>query len=269
MDFVRKQVLHCLFLACTFTIHPVIAKTSSSPCGGHDDLLLFIDRPSAEDNACVVPDKSLVLETGYQYQKLQGSGTQQNYPSAVLRTGLANLWEFNISSPNYTQQTVLPTTGFSEVVLGVKRLLRTTDKLVTSVEGLVTLPSGSAAFGSRKAGETVNGIFSYNLTEEFNLSGMFGVSSQSEAIDSGGGRYWSFNPDLVIGWSKGNVSIFAEIYGQSKTASDEGSGFDSDIGILYLVRKNIVVDFEVGQRISGSLGGFQRYVGAGISIQLA
>lgn len=268
MDFARKHVLCCLFLTCFF-IHPVLANNTSSPCGEHDDLFLFIDRPSLQDNACVVPDKAIVLETGYQYQKLLDEGTQQNFPAAVVRTGIANQWEFNISLPNYIKQTVFPSHGFSEVILGAKRQIGGSDNWVTAVEGFVILPSGSAAFGSRKSGETINGVFSYNLTTELNLSGMFGVSSQSQAIDSGGGRYWTFNPDLVLAWSKSPISLFAEIYGQSKTAPDQGSGFNSDIGILYLVRKNIVIDLEVGQRISGELGGFERYIGTGISIQLA
>lgn len=268
MDFAREQVLYCILLTCAF-IHPVIATNSSNPCGGHDDLLLFIDRPTAEDNTCVTPYKAVVLEMGYQYQKLLDAGTQQNFPEALLRTGIANGLEVNISIPNYIHQTIRPSHGFNATTLGVKHLISSSEKWATSVEGLVTLPSGSAAFGSGKTGETVNGLFSYNLTTELNLSGMFGVSSQSQSIDSSGSCYWSINPDLVLAWSKNKVSLFAEIYGQSKTGSDEGSGFNSDVGMLYLIRKNVVIDFEVGHRISGTLGDFERYIGTGISVQLA
>ncbi len=268
MDFARKRVLYCILLTCLF-IDSVIAENASSPCGGHNDLLLFIDRPTAEDNACVAPYKAVVLETGYQYQKLLGLGTQQNFPAAILRTGIANELEFNISIPNYIHQTVFPYHGFNATTLGVKHQIASSEKWVTSVEGLFILPSGSAAFGSRKMAETVNGLFSYNVTTELNLSGMLGVSSLSQSINSSGSRYWTINPDLVLAWSKNKVSLFAEIYGQSKTGPDKGSGFNSDVGILYLIRKNIAIDLEVGHRISGALGGFEHYIGTGISIQLA
>ncbi|CEG56830.1 transporter [Legionella fallonii] len=268
MDFACKRPVYYLVLIFTL-IHSVIAISSSSPCGAHDDLLLFIDRPTIEDNVCVAPYKAIVLETGYQYQKLLNQGTEQNLPEALLRIGLANRFEFSVLMPNYIHQTIFPHHGLSATSLGIKHEIATGEKWVTSMEGFVILPSGSAAFGSRKTGATVNSLFGYNLTAEFNLSGMLGVSSQSQPIDSGGHSYWTVNPDLVLSWSTNKISLFAEIYGQSKTGPHEGSGFNSDAGILYLIRKNIAIDLEVGHRISGTLGGFDRYIGTGISIQFA
>lgn len=98
---------------------------------------------------------------------------------------------------------------------------------------------------------------------------MFGVSSQTQAINDGGKRYTSVNPDLVLSWTKEKISVYGEIYGQSKTGPQNGSGFNADAGILYLIRKNIVIDLEAGHRLSGVLGGFSHYVGTGISIQFS
>ncbi|HEL9669746.1 TPA: transporter, partial [Legionella pneumophila] len=47
----------------------------------------------------------------------------------------------------------------------------------------------------------------------------------------------------------------------------EGSGFSTDAGVLYQVKKNIAIDFEVDQRITGLLNGVERYYGGGITIQ--
>jgi hypothetical protein len=98
---------------------------------------------------------------------------------------------------------------------------------------------------------------------------MLGVSSVSLSIDAGGGRISSINPDLVLSWTKGKISIYGEVYGQSKTGPQEGSGFNSDAGIIYLLKKNIEIDIEMGRCISGQLFGFSRYIGTGISIEFA
>ena len=246
-----------------------LSAHSQTICGGSSDLLSFVDRPTVGDSACVAPEKTAILESGYQYQQLSGGGTQQNFTSSELRIGLADRYEFNILLPNYIVQTKPTVAGFSPVTLRVKHEIKANEKWVFSIEGFAILPSGTATYGSRGLGETFNGIFSYNLSSEFNVSGMFGVSSQSEPINSGGQRYFTVNPDLVFAWSKEKLSLYGEVYGQSKTGPQQGSGFNMDTGILYLIRKNIIIDLEIGHRISGNLGGFTHYVGTGISILFA
>lgn len=99
------------------------------------------------------------------------------------------------------------------------------------------------------------------------MTGTLEYLSISEPINSGGQSFTSVNPDLLLSWTKNKISLFIEVYGQSKTAPDEGSGYNADAGILYLIKKNIVIDLEIDQRISGLLDGVERYYGGGITIQ--
>lgn len=151
--------------------------------------------------------------------------------------------------------------------MGIKHELGYNSKWVGAIEALATLPDGSAVFGSKRMGIAANGIVGYTYNSKFNISFMFGVSSQSESSQNGGHRYTSVNPDLVLTYSPTDkFDIYAEFYGQSKTASNEGSGFNLDAGFLYLLLPNLSVDVEAGQRMSGNLGGFAHYVGAGMGL---
>lgn len=246
----------------------VLAQVNAdSPCGSSANLLSLIDRPTAAVSACTVPEKNIVVESGYQYTQLIGSGVMHNLPETEIRFGLADNFEFVIYPSNYYNQSIVPRVGFGPTSLAVKHILASGSKWVASLELYTTLPSGSAFWGSQGTGGDVSGLLTYNVTDEINMLGEFGVSSTSLPVNYGGTSYKSFNSDVVLSWNKDKLSFYAEVYGQSKTSPDDGSGYNGDFGIIYLLRKNIAVDVEVGQRLSGAFGGFDTYFGTGISIQ--
>ena len=112
----------------------------------------------------------------------------------------------------------------------------------------------------------VNGIVSWTVNALLNLSFMLGMTSQTEPSDNGGERFQSLNPDLVLTYIYNKkLNFYLEVYGQSKTARDEGNGFNADGGLLYLFRPNISLDMELGQRLNGNLGGFSHYIGVGVA----
>lgn len=267
MDRVSKGLLYELILFFGLFISVFGIFAADSPCGGPTDLMSFIDRPSVADSACVAPKKSVILESGYQYFNLLGGSAQNSLPQSLLRYGVADTWEVNIFLPNYVYQNTDPGRGFAPVSLGAKHLISSSSQWVASVDGYLIIPSGSANFGSEGVGGIINGIFSYNISSSINLSGMLGISSQTQSIYAGGYRYSSINPDIVLTWSKEKINVYAEIYGQSNAGTLNGSGFNMDGGILYQVKKNVVLDLELGHRISGTLGVFSHYVGTGISVQ--
>ena len=82
---------------------------------------------------------------------------------------------------------------------------------------------------------------------------------------SGGGRFTSVNPDITFTWLPlWNLQFYGEVYGQSRTGPGLGSGFDADGGVQYLLTPYCEVDLEEGVRLSGNLGGFTHYFGAGM-----
>ncbi len=239
---------------------------ADDPCGGPSALLNIVDRPTVADSACVVPQKKVVIESGFQYQKLQGPGYAENFPEAVLRIGLPFHNEFVWVLPNYMHQSIVPHSGATATTVGVKHKVGYNTHWLGTVESLATLPTGSPAFGSESVGAALNGIVSYAPNASWDISFMLGVTSQTEPHANGGGRFQSVNPDLVVTYAVSDkLNFYLEVYGQSKTAPNEGSGFNTDGGALYLLHPNVSVDFELGQRLSGDLGGFSHYVGAGMA----
>jgi Putative MetA-pathway of phenol degradation len=242
------------------------AVAVDNPCEG---LLNLVDRPSASDSACAVPFKQAVLEMGYQYQQVnQPRGQQSNLPNAEIRIGLPANNELGVLLPNYIHQNVTPHYGNSATTVALKHEIGYNEHWLGAVEAVVTLPQGSAAFGSDGVGANLNAIISYNFNPQYNLTLMFGGGSQTTPSLSGGQRYSSVNPDVVFTYSPSEkINLYAEVFGQSKTGPAEGSGFNADGGVLFLIKTNWEIDFEVGQRISGNLNSLNHYIGTGTAIQ--
>jgi hypothetical protein len=162
----------------------------------------------------------------------------------------------------------MATSGPSAAVVGLKHELGYTGKWLGAVESLVTLPSGSAAFGSQGVGAAFNGIVNYDPTESISLSMMLGVATQTLPDLAGGGRYTSLNPDFVGTWQPTKtLQLYGEIYGQSSTGPGQGAGWNGDGGVQYLLTESVEVDVEVGLRLAGNLGGLGRYVGVGLGFK--
>jgi hypothetical protein len=244
-------------------------NTNPSLCTGPSSLLAIIDRPTAAFSACVIPEKNILIENGFQYVHLLNQGIQQNLPNTEIRIGLGNQFEFELFVPNYIVQTVSPTVGVSATAMSMKHILGSDEHSVITLFGALVTPSGSASFGSQGVGGSLTGILSHNFTEALNLTGMLGVSTQTLAINNGGLRFYSINPDLVFSWNRNKTSIYGEVYGQSRTGPYQGSGFNADVGVIYLVVNNVAVDVEIGKRLSGALGNFNNYFGVGVSIQFS
>ncbi len=243
------------------------AEETPGPCGGPSALLALVNRPTVADSPCVVPFEKGIIELGAQYQSLiTGGKTGYNLPQAELRLGLPAKTELAILFPNFTRQTIIPHAGWGATTVGLKHELGYNAKWLGSIEGLLTLPSGSKAFGSDSVGGAINGIVNYTINSALTLTLMLGVSTQTLPYALRGQRYNSVNPDAVLSWQvTEKFETFGEVYGQSKTSPTSGAGFNADAGVLYLFTPNLVSDLEVGQRISGKLGLFNHYVGAGLA----
>lgn len=265
-----KQVwkLFWMFIVI-YGINPsVFADTVDDPCGGPSAFLSIVDRPTIGDSVCAVPFKKAVLELGTQYLNLiHSTGHEQNFPEAEFRLGLPANNEFVLLLPNYIHQSITPGSGFSATTVGIKHGIGYTKNWAAALEGLFTLPNGSAAFGSKGLGATFNGILSYTLNPKVNMTFMLGGSTETQSSLEGGQRFSSINPDMILTYSLNpKTDLYGEVYGQSKTGPGNGSGFNFDGGIIYLLLPRFTIDLEIGQRISGNLGGFERYIGAGMAM---
>jgi hypothetical protein len=248
---------------------------TSDPCSAANPSALFslLDRPTFSDSACSVPFRHVVLESGFIRANLrgEGSGKADSYPQAEVRFGLPGRNEFKILAPNYTSQRSgtrqEASSGLSAAGIGFKHELGYAGKWLGSVEAVLTLPSGNDVFGSRGLGTTINGIVAYSLSAHVGLSLQLGISSLTDSVSAGGGRFTSFNQFFAATWNPiERLQLYGEVYGQTKTARSEGAGYNFDGGLQYLVTRWLEADLETGVRLTGNLGGFTHYYGVGIGI---
>jgi hypothetical protein len=214
----------------------------------------------------------VVMEIGVQHATLrgQGGGTTDTYPQAVLRAGLPGRNEFVLIVPNYTTQSSADPeiNGWSAATIGIKHSLGYSSAWQGAVEALFTLPSGSRAFGSRGLGAAFNGIAAYSLTEQIGLSLQLGVSSQTDPSASRGERFTSFISNIVATWQPTTrLQFYGEIFGQSSTGPGKGAGYNADSGVQYLLAPSWEIDLEGGIRLTGDLGGYTHYFGAGMGFR--
>ncbi len=244
-----------------------LASTLADPCGGPNALLNLLNRPSVADSSCVVPYRHVVIETGYTYaQFTHSSGDAYNYPQAVLRVGLPLDNEFVMLLPSYIHQSRDSVSGSTATSVGIKHEIGYNEKWLGSVESLFVLPSGSSAFGSYEVGAAINGIITYTFNQQLSATFMLGLVTLTAPSGSGGQRFTTTNPDLVLTYSlKDNVSLYAEVYGYTQPAPGLGFASAMDAGVLYLLTPSLAFDVEFGHRISGDMLGLNRALGAGVS----
>ena len=245
-----------------------VPDPSSNPCVGHDALLAVLDRPTVADSSCVVRPDHVVIEAGYAHATLypSGSGRGWNAPEMEVRFGLPHDNELVFLPPN---RVVAPgSDGYTASVVGLKHEFDVSPAWQFAAESLVTLPSGDPNQGSAGTGVAINGVASYSPSSTVGLSLMAGFTSYTEPSNLGGGRYTSFNPDGVVTWEfLPPWQLYFEVYGASHTGVGQGSGYDADGGIQILLSRNMEIDFEAGTRLSGNLGGYSHYVGAGLGLE--
>ncbi|MHB8254500.1 MAG: transporter [Acidiferrobacter sp.] len=233
------------------------------PCAGPSGLLAELDRPTVGDSACVVKPGHAIVELGYASAH-SNQGTVENGPQAELRFGLPRHNEFVLLPPNAThmENSRIGGTSYSATTMGLKHEWGYTRHWIYTGEILFTTPStGNIPGNSDGWGEAVNGIVGYSVTSRIAVGLMLGATS---LYDQNGRRYTSINPDFTATWPfDPRWQLYGEIYGQTHTSYGAGSGWDSDGGVQYLLTRHIEVDAEVGQRLTGALGGYRNYWGFG------
>lgn len=242
-------------------------KDSDDDNGLCNGLLSLVSRPTAADSPCVVPNNHFLMEFGYGYATVKTGGYFHAFPQNVFRAGLPFNNEFIVDLPQYYIENPQPGSGLGPTFMGFKHRFISTDTWLVSAEGYVSPPSGGNMYGSDKTQALTDVMVDYALTSTIVVQGQVGLSTYVDPPQEGGRRYNSFNPIGVITWQPQKTwQVYAEVYGQTHTASYEGPGFNADAGVQYLVTKNIEVDVVYGHRVSGDLLGLENYVGAGFAV---
>lgn len=251
----------------------------TNPCTGASGLLAELDRPTVADSACVARPGRVIVELGYAHEARRPQGTGANFPQAELRFGLADHNEFVVVPPNYSHHDgaappmmalgdgLAATAGsrYSATVLGVKHEFGYTQRWITTGEVLFTTPTNTSNGSVTGWGTALNGIVSYSVNNRVALGLMLGVTSQYGTDNI---RYTSLNPDFTATWLiTPQLQLYGEVYGQTKTAYDAGSGWDADYGLQYLIHRWWEIDVEAGNHLQGALGSYSHYIGFGTGFE--
>ena len=260
-------MLQIIVLMFFFTLN-AFATSAVNPCA-NVSVLSQTDRGSVTNTPCVMPSNTFLLETGYQYKHFTIAGYQQAYPQSSVFIGLPANSELQLTLPSYNQQSIRPFSGASATTVGVKHELFYGQSWVTAGSILLAPPGGSATFGSDGLGMSVNGIFSYNIHPKVSTSFLLGWSTSTLPSFFRGERYNSMSSSFLLSYVPiEKLSIFIEVFAQSRTAPGVDGNYNADCGMLYLLSSNIVIDFELGQQLGHEPASFNQFIGGGVSVKL-
>ncbi|HVT62242.1 MAG TPA: hypothetical protein VHD33_01990, partial [Legionellaceae bacterium] len=233
-------------------------------------MLSLVNRPTIAVSAFTMPLHEVMIESGYNsVKKTDQSKRVSLYPFTQIRTGLPNNGEFLVLLPIYVDNPVFPFTGWSPIGLGLKKEIYTSSATVFSLNGIGTLPSGSKYYGEQGFSGKLSGIIAHTFNNYFSVSSMLSVMYQNVSASQPDKQFASFNPDIVASFNiTPAIVLYGEVYGQTRVSNTLGSGFNADEGFVFLVKDNMTMDIEISQRLSGHLGGFDSYIGAGFAIKL-
>lgn len=271
------------FLAVIFCfLSPVLSADGkqpivvSDPCAGNGALLSILDRPTVSDSSCVVKPGMAVLEDGVQdtiFNDLGVKSEQVNYPEAELRIGLPDNNEFKIFPPNYNLlsypgSNISSVSGYNDSGIGFKHEFGYNENTVSAADILITFPSGTNGFQNYGTDITVNGQFTYSLTDALSVEFAPGMSSFTMLSYNGSPhRFFSFNPDFVAAYQF--IPSF-QLYGEFFRNSIQGAGMSGnywfDGGFQYLITGNIEIDAEYGLFLDPPSGSSGHYIGFGTGL---
>ena len=243
------------------------------PCGGQTRLLATLNRPTVGYSACAIAPHTIVLEEGYQRERMDSAQTLTQYPQSFARVSIAPRLEFDVVGPSYNRLETAGSSGvsgFQDNGAGFKYELPPRGNCTFGFDALYTSPNGAAAFTAGRYTTTANADIGCSVT------GSFGIGT-TQAFTAAGGpradgtfaRYGLWMPSIVATQQFGGGNQFyVEYVYQSRTAPDAGGRAFVDYGIQHLIGSHVEVDAELGNVLTGNAAQRFTYFGLGFGVQI-
>lgn len=239
-------------------------------CSNQENIAYLINRPANATSPCAVAYKDFLVEGGAQHRIFSENQSIDVYPNTELRFGLPEKSEIYLYTPAYiaSHANSYPN-GNTTIAIGGKHQIWGKDNIVFTLDGFIVVPGGSRDYGMQTTGEHVNAIVEYIFHNSLSFTFMFSYLHLGQPASEPNLTYSAVSPNIVLSYNfTPLMTVYAEVYGQSKTSPLLGSGYNADGGLIFLITNNITLDVEVATRISGQLGQFDNYIGAGGVIRL-
>jgi hypothetical protein len=204
------------------------------------------DRPDQTEGTHVLKNGDFQIESGWTFNSDGGSlnnllriGTFKGI-ELRLNTNLISVKSFDeIDNPSGTK--------LSSLDIGAKFNLLNKTSSSTKVSLLTHLALGVGDYNNE--GILSRLLFSHDLSESFQLAYNLGYNKYFEnnsEVDSTGIFVYS----LVLSKSFGPVGTFIEVFGNSSSNQAQSNW---DLGLTYLIKDNLQVDFSYGKGINNEL----------------
>jgi hypothetical protein len=204
------------------------------------------DRPDQTEGTHVLKNGDFQIESGWTFNSDGGSlnnllriGTFKGI-ELRLNTNLISVKSFDeIDNPSGTK--------LSSLDIGAKFNLLKKTSSSTKVSLLTHLALGVGDYNNE--GILSRLLFSHDLSESFQLAYNLGYNKYFEnnsEVDSTGIFVYS----LVLSKSFGPVGTFIEVFGNSSSNQAQSNW---DLGLTYLIKDNLQVDFSYGKGINNEL----------------
>jgi hypothetical protein len=203
------------------------------------------DTPDFPDSAFTVPQGVTYVETALVGDRSKDADPVRSRTTPFLiRHGLAPRWELRISGDGATRlaDSGSRTTGFSDVVLGVKRHFRPErgGRPALGLIAQIKAPSGSDAVGNGKVESFASLNFDKTLPGNWDLEWNIGASWLT---DDAGGRFgqanllWALGRELSPRWS-----IFTDGFAELPAAPGREDAVVAGAGARYMVSDRLGLD---------------------------
>ena len=224
---------------------PIVPQLSPAPCRADDCPTpadqIATDRPSVTNSSSVVPLGSLQAENGIDWTGEQRSDVLSG-TTTRLRLGVAHCTEVLADLPTYFYSlNGDAASGFSDLILSVKRELPVPLGFQASATGDVSFPTGAEGVSTHGYDPYIQFPWSRQITDSWSLAGMFGVTwFTSEHINNP-----TFEPTLSLDHSFSAArDAFVEYAGQYPDHARPAQTLDG--GGSWRVTDHQQIDLHVG-----------------------
>lgn len=234
---------------------------------------LVTDRPDQTESSVVIPRGYVQIETGGTYTN-DGSATRTlEYPSTLIRVGLANRLELRLGTTGLVTEFVGEnTTGYGDFELGLKIYFWSEEGWRPETALLIgtSIPSGNNNFSTGRFDPAFRFAFSHTLSDRVSLGYNLGMAWESEPRSSTppGGRVTLSQIQYTITSGIGitdKLGTYFEFFGDIPASAHGQSAHSFSNGFTYLLRPNVQLDLSSGVGITKAAPDWT--VGAGISLR--
>jgi len=222
------------------------------------------DRPGFSTGTYTVEPGMVHLEMGFQTSYGDHADEPDTFTAPLMnvRVGLTSTTELNILMDGWSRERLSSgtDTSTSDIMIGAKHRLLTSDQYNLSLLGFVSLPTGSGQ-DSGEFTPFLGLLWDYEITPEVSAFGTLQFTSFVED----GQRSNNFQPAVGLVFSHTDkLSTFIEYY-RDMSLNNITSDIDMfDAGVAYLLTDDIQLDINFGISIDRNSSDF---IGAGLAIR--